>query len=227
MAEIGLLFHSNTSIHLHTQHQKAQNPLFNFHRHSICIFNHRLHLLSSSALHISKSRKWDFDAESYNNFSPEETQDFDKSVDNWFDVLEDYVDSIWIFKVFVYYGWALPFILLSLLLTTGPKAFLMALALPIGQSTFTFALQRFQNGGKMKPKLKSKAKMGKSRGYSSRKAKPAEWIGGSKGARKKKKRYHESPVYEDDDVSGSSGGDGSDYGGWDELLDAGVESKIE
>lgn len=40
------------------------------------------------------------------------------------------------------YGWALPAILLSLLLATGPKAFLMAMALPLGQSAVTLAYNR-------------------------------------------------------------------------------------
>ncbi|XP_043697445.1 uncharacterized protein LOC122648276, partial [Telopea speciosissima] len=48
-------------------------------------------------------------------------------------VLEEAIDSIWIFKVFKSFGWLLPAIIVSLLLDTGPKAFLMAMALPLGQ----------------------------------------------------------------------------------------------
>nr|XP_027118254.1 uncharacterized protein LOC113735449 [Coffea arabica] len=73
-------------------------------------------------------------------------------------VLEDYIDSIWIIKVFRSFGCALPFILVSILLATGPKAFLMALALPLGQSTFSFAIQKMRGGKDKRPKRKTKTK---------------------------------------------------------------------
>lgn len=120
----------------------------------------------------------------------------------------------------------LPPILLSTLLVTGPKAFLMALALPIGQSSFTFAIQRFQNRGKIKPKRKNKTKKGRSRSYSSRDVEleeAPEWIG-SQGARKKKKGY-QSWVSKDDVSVSNNDRSAANFGGWDEL-DLGIDSDV-
>ncbi|KAK6145894.1 hypothetical protein DH2020_019763 [Rehmannia glutinosa] len=246
MAEVGF--------HLHHHHHflspahtlfllQTQNPLCHLHFRSISISNHRLlRLLSSSPFHLRRSRQWDPNAETYNtnNFDfdadDEEIDDFDDSVEQWFDVLEDYIDSMWIFKgpvdirveVFGSYGWALPFIISSMLLATGPKAFLMALALPLGQSTLTFALQRFQKGGKIKPNLKKKTKKKRPRAYTSRNGKfeeTADWIG-SKGARKKKKGDYQSWISKDDvSVSSSDKSASANFNGWDEL-DAGIASNV-
>ncbi|XP_042487227.1 uncharacterized protein LOC122067437 [Macadamia integrifolia] len=57
-------------------------------------------------------------------------------------VLEEAIDSIWILKVIKSFGWMLPAIILSMLLETGPKAFLMALALPLGQSLLFLAIDK-------------------------------------------------------------------------------------
>ncbi|KAF7837393.1 putative transmembrane protein [Senna tora] len=69
---------------------------------------------------------------------------------------EEAIDSIWIFKVFKSYGWAFPIIIISWLVATGPKAFLMALALPLGQSALALAFEKLWGGGKSKPKRKSR-----------------------------------------------------------------------
>ncbi|CAA0818243.1 Unknown protein [Striga hermonthica] len=192
---------------------------------SIFVPNHHhrqfLLLFSSWNLHICKCYKADefnFGAED------DDTEDFDDSLEQWFDVLDDYFDSIWIFKVFGSFGWSLPFILSSMLLVTGPKAFLMALALPIGQSTLAFAVQKLQNWGKVKLNLKNKTKRRKSRAYSSRKGnfeQNAEWID-SKGPRKRKKRCRTSRTRKDVSIGGSHSG-ATKFGGWDEL-DAAAES---
>lgn len=55
---------------------------------------------------------------------------------------EDLWDKIWIFKVFRSYGYLLPVIIASTLLATGPKAFLMALALPLAQSALSLAIEK-------------------------------------------------------------------------------------
>ncbi|GER44868.1 synaptic vesicle glycoprotein 2B [Striga asiatica] len=201
--------------------------LSHFQYPSVFVPNHHHHhrqflvLFSSWNLHICKCYKADefnFGAED------DETEDFDDSLEQWFDVLEDYFDSIWIFKVFGSFGWTLPFILSSILLATGPKAFLMALALPIGQSTLAFAAQILLNLGKAKPNPKNKTNRQKSRAYSSRKGnfEPiAEWID-FKGPRKRKKRY-QTPIAKNDVSVGSSNSGATEFGGWDEL-DAGAES---
>ncbi|XP_028773455.1 uncharacterized protein LOC114730538 [Neltuma alba] len=69
---------------------------------------------------------------------------------------EDAIDSVWIFKVFKSYGWTFPIIILSWLVATGPKAFLMALALPLGQSALALAFEKLWGRDKSKPKRKSR-----------------------------------------------------------------------
>lgn len=113
-------------------------------------------------------------------------------------------------QVFGSYGWMLPPVLLSLLLVNGPKAFLMALALPLGQSTFAFAIQRFQNRDKIKPKRKNKTRKGRSRPSSSRdvELEEAPEIYGSQETKTQKKGY-QSWVSSDRSTN--------TFGGWDEL----------
>ncbi|RZC56607.1 hypothetical protein C5167_015463 [Papaver somniferum] len=57
-------------------------------------------------------------------------------------VWEEAVDNIWIIKVFSAFGWLLPAVVASLLLASGPKAFLMPLALPLGQSILSYAIDK-------------------------------------------------------------------------------------
>lgn len=61
-------------------------------------------------------------------------------------------------QVFKSYGWALPPIILSLLLANGPKAFLMTLALPLGQSILTFLFGKLWGRTQSKPKSKARKK---------------------------------------------------------------------
>ncbi|CAN6725871.1 unnamed protein product [Malus baccata var. baccata] len=73
-------------------------------------------------------------------------------------ILEDAIDSFWILKVFKSYGWAFPAIIASLLLSTGPKAFLMALALPLGQSAFSLLFEKLWGRTRSRPKHKSRTR---------------------------------------------------------------------
>ncbi|KAL8026490.1 hypothetical protein ABFX02_14G031000 [Erythranthe guttata] len=224
------LHHHRTFLLLRTQ----TNPL----PHSISISDHRflLHLLlSSPPLRVScSSRRWDSNAESYNsknfNFDDnDESQGFYDSTTEQWDVFDEYIDSIWIFKVFSSFGWMLPIIIASLLLANGLKAFLLALALPLGQSTFAFAIQKYQNGGKTKTKAKpvnTKTKKRSSRSYKSRNSKleeVAEWIGSERSRKKKNKKRnnngYQSWVLKNEDKSMSSidRSHESDFGGWDEF----------
>ncbi|KAG5560492.1 hypothetical protein RHGRI_003718 [Rhododendron griersonianum] len=78
-------------------------------------------------------------------------------------ILEEFIDSIWIIKVFGSYFPLLPAFLVSMLLATGPTAFLLSLALLIVQSAFTFAFKKLwgeiQNNPKRKNKSKRKARV--------------------------------------------------------------------
>ncbi|KAL0368531.1 UNVERIFIED_CONTAM: hypothetical protein Scaly_1072000 [Sesamum calycinum] len=248
MAKVGIHANPHPSPSFHTLLRlHTQNPLFLSRCRSLSVYDHRCFLLLSPwPLHLRRSRQWDSNAETYNsknfNFGDDvEREDFDDGTEQWTEVLEDYIDSIWILKVdghlkikpllmqvFGSYGWLLPAIIISLLLTNGPKAFLMALALPLGQSTFAFAIERFQNRGRIKPKprTKTKAKKGRSRAYSSRKAEmeeEAEWIG-SRQPGKKKKGY-QSWVLKTDVSDGSNDKSAANFGGWDEL-DVGMDSNV-
>ncbi|KAH7521926.1 hypothetical protein FEM48_Zijuj07G0083700 [Ziziphus jujuba var. spinosa] len=57
------------------------------------------------------------------------------------------------------YGWTLPFIIISLLAATGPKAFLMALALPLGQSALSLAFDKIWGKTERKRKRKFRSRM--------------------------------------------------------------------
>lgn len=198
--------------------------IFHFPSISTCRCNHHNVLLLSPSPRILRARQWDSNAESL-NFDGD-----DDATEQWFELLDDYIDSIWIFKVFRSFGWMLPAIILSMLLTTGPKAFLLALAVPIGQSTFAFAIERYLNRDKMKPKRKSRTKAGRrrSQAYSSRniKFKDGEKRSVRQEERKKEKGFPSWASNKDVSVSSSSNGQSaSSFGGWDEL-DEVVESPL-
>ncbi|XP_075488883.1 uncharacterized protein LOC142527812 [Primulina tabacum] len=189
-----------------------RNPRFQFHSlRSITVSNN--HFLLSWPLLVCRSRRWDSNAESYNRKDEVQASygEFDDNTEQWTDVLRDYIDSIWILKVFRSFGWLLPPIILILLFANGLKAFLMALALPIGQSTFVFALQRMRNSGKNKSKQNTNTKMRRSRTHASRKVKYEEariWAG--------KKENH--PWFSKNDVAQYNMDNKiANYGGWDEL----------
>lgn len=90
-----------------------------------------------------------------------------------------------------------------MLLTTGPKPFLVALAVPIGQSTFSFALKKMWGGKGKRSKRKNKTR-GTSRTVDKFwKVKRA----GSRGKKKPKMGYKSwVPSYDD-----------SSFAGWDQL----------
>ncbi|KAL3507448.1 hypothetical protein ACH5RR_032830 [Cinchona calisaya] len=169
---------------------------------------------TSTVLHICRSSRWDPNAESFRtrkfnyDFDDEEEDDND---------LDDYIESIWIFKVFRSFGWALPFILVSLLLATGLKAFLMALALPLGLSTFSFAFQRMWGGKEKRPKRQTKTKS-RSRARSSRSVKwGKDKRVGTQWNKKAKLRYQSwDPGEHRFDNSTDLVNNAPTFGGWDE-----------
>ncbi|XP_078440707.1 uncharacterized protein LOC144710740 [Wolffia australiana] len=67
----------------------------------------------------------------------------DDDYDDFFDDEPDQPwENVWIFKMFKSYGYLLPAIVASLLLASGPKAFLMAMALPLGQSALSLVADK-------------------------------------------------------------------------------------
>ncbi|KAL8158369.1 hypothetical protein AgCh_002892 [Apium graveolens] len=109
-------------------------------------------------------RRWDSNAENFRaqnfNFNPRpnKNDDDDDEAAEWFEVLEEFIDGAWIFPVFRSFGWMLPAIISSLLITSGPKAFLMALAVPLGQSALSLVFQRIVGKKPSKPKRKAQTR---------------------------------------------------------------------
>ncbi|KAK4341627.1 hypothetical protein RND71_040128 [Anisodus tanguticus] len=194
---------NHSHLFLFTKNPNFANYSLSFHLHLCC-----------------KSSKWDSNAETIKNqnFSKledeEEELDGDEILDQGAQVLEEYIESIWIFKVFWSYGWALPPIIIALLITGGPKAFLMALAIPLGQSTFSFAIQKMLDVTQNKPTGKSKTKK-KHRAPTS--SKTNFWRRGGSPRTQKRKPGYQSWVSNNDISASKDEREVSRYGGWDEL----------
>ncbi|KAJ8547156.1 hypothetical protein K7X08_010742 [Anisodus acutangulus] len=117
-------------------------------------------------------------------------------------------------KVFWSYGWALPPIIIALLITGGPKAFLMALAIPLGQSVFSFAIQKMLDATQGKPAGRSKTKKRQCVPTSS---KTNFWRRGGSPRTRKRKSGYQSWVFNNDISTSKDEREASRYGGWDEL----------
>lgn len=120
-------------------------------------------------------------------------------------------------QVFRSFGWMLPAIISSLLLTSGPKAFLMALAIPLGQSALSLVFQTVWG----KPKNKTRR-----RGTSKRKPppkRPANYVDIDeeqeyvKDERKKTVGYQTWVAGDGVSSDNKSNGSSSSFGGWEEL----------
>ncbi|XVF30975.1 hypothetical protein REPUB_Repub16aG0105600 [Reevesia pubescens] len=70
----------------------------------------------------------------------------------------DEEDEFWLFKVFRSLGWMLPAIAISLLLGTGPNAFIMALAVPLGQSALSLVFDKVSGRASKSRKFTSRSK---------------------------------------------------------------------
>ncbi|MED6225755.1 hypothetical protein PIB30_096796 [Stylosanthes scabra] len=178
--------------------------------------------------------RWDSNAETFRqrNFNPRTEPDERKreyrSKRRWWSdeppdidegssggVWEEVIDSIWIFQVFKSYGWALPFIIASFLLSTGPKAFLMALALPLGQSALQLAFEKLWGQPESKPKRKYRTRR-KPRGMNSTtvdeeaEENPRTRTGAT---------GYQSWVVEENNGSAAGGGsqESPSFGGWDDI----------
>ncbi|GAB4851393.1 hypothetical protein Ancab_030796 [Ancistrocladus abbreviatus] len=132
-------------------------------------------------------------------------------------ILEELIDGIWIFKVFRSYGWLLPPLILSSLLTTGPKAFLMALVLPLGLSLLSFAIAKlwgWTRGTIPKPRAKTKRRPPSIDAEESitEEEEQENWV-----MRKRKKGYQPGVPGSDDSSANES--TALSFGGWDELVE--------
>ena len=116
-------------------------------------------------------------------------------IDLW-KILEEIVDNVWILKAFKSYGYLLPFILLSLFFSTGPKAFLISLGVAIGPSLLFLAFQKLVGWDKR------------------RRTSTANQFGIEieEDERRSRIRYSPSQVR-----NSGSAGMASNFGGWDEL----------
>ncbi|XP_010556936.1 PREDICTED: uncharacterized protein LOC104826102 [Tarenaya hassleriana] len=65
------------------------------------------------------------------------------------------IDNVWIFKVLKSYGYLLPFIVISFLSATGPKAFLTALGVAAGPSLLFLAFQKLTARDKRRTKSRT------------------------------------------------------------------------
>lgn len=139
-------------------------------------------------------------------------------------MLINIIMSLWT-QVFKSFGWLLPPIIISTLLATGPKAFLVALALPLGQTALSFAADKLwgrpqtnQRNRATKAQKKKKEKPFAQRTSYTRSTQMGEEVDVK----------HDSfgrPAYQswaaaggEDDKAGEGGGRPEpSFGGWDEL----------
>ncbi|CAL0303165.1 unnamed protein product [Lupinus luteus] len=126
---------------------------------------------------------------------------------------EEVIDALWIFKVFKSYGWTFPIIVASWLLASGPKAFLMALALPLVQSALALAFEKLWGQTKGKPKRKYRMRR-KSRSMNGNRA--AEEPDENQNTRKGKPGY-QSWVVENNGSVDRGSQKAPRFGGWDDL----------
>jgi hypothetical protein len=127
----------------------------------------------------------------------------------WCEVL----NSFFTVQVFKSYGWTLPIILGSWLLATGPKAFLMALAFPLGQSALALAFEKLWGRTESKPKRKYRTKRKRRNVNDSRiEEEPEENLNTNT-----RKAGMQSWVVENDGSDASGSRNAPSFGGWDDL----------
>lgn len=108
---------------------------------------------------------------------------------------------LWSVQMFGSYGWIFPAIIVSMLVATGPKAFLMALAFPLGQSALSLAVDKLWGTTRDAPRRTSKA-------------------------RKKPFARAASTGEKEDNASYSSGKGRSGFQSWAETVDDVVENDV-
>ncbi|BAT96050.1 uncharacterized protein LOC124822505 [Vigna umbellata] len=149
-----------------------------------------------------RKRRWWSDEE---REFPEDEEDISSGI------VEEAIDGVWFLQIFKSYGWTLPVILASWLLSSGPKAFLMALALPLGQSALALAFDKLWRQSESKPKRKNRTRRKPRRAKGTIfEEEPAE--------NQRTKNGYQSWVVEDNgSVDKGSQEAAQSFGGWDHL----------
>lgn len=111
----------------------------------------------------------------------------------------------------------LPIILASSLLASGPKAFLMALAIPLGQSALTLAFEKLWGPSKSKPKRKYRMRRKRSRVNNARVEEDEEQEPEENQKANKGKSGMQSWVVENNGSVNRSSRETPSFGGWDDL----------
>ncbi|KAB2005547.1 hypothetical protein ERO13_D11G254600v2 [Gossypium hirsutum] len=147
---------------------------------------------------------------------------------NWWSGYDDYDDvwefdednEFWVFKIFRAFGWMLPAIAISLLLGTGPNAFIMALAVPLGQSALSLVFDkvsgRTSESWKSAPRRKTKKKQFTRAAANNTRTNKGKQEPNKTGG---EKESYSSWLNTDGGLQGKGGQRVPKYGGWDQLDD--------
>lgn len=119
-------------------------------------------------------------------------------------------------QVFKSYGWFFPAILISFLLATGPKAFLMSLAIPLVLSVLYLAFDKLWGMTQHKPKRKARMRRKTSSSYVSK----TETEGQEGDGTRKAKKGNESWLGNNNGSVNKVRQDDPSFGGWDYLDEA-------
>lgn len=92
----------------------------------------------------TSSRRWWSD----DQFDVEEEEEEEFGSEGSFGSAREMFNEPWFTKVFRVYGYVLPVLLASMLVTTGPQAFLVAMAIPLAQSVLSFAISKIGSFGR-------------------------------------------------------------------------------
>ncbi|XP_010046137.2 uncharacterized protein LOC104435001 [Eucalyptus grandis] len=127
-------------------------------------------------------------------------------------------EEFWGFKVLRAFGWMFPAIAISLLLGTGPNAFIMALAVPLGQTLLSLAFEKVwgetseRDSWKPRTRAKTKKKPFVNPRGEGRKSGGKQENGSAHG-----RNAYQSWATTDGSYSKAGSGGRPRFGGWDEL----------
>ncbi|KAK9293109.1 hypothetical protein L1049_021095 [Liquidambar formosana] len=171
-----LLTSLTTNPSLPLPHPNPNNPMFSYTVHRRSIMFGGLPWNSSGQTIRTGRSKFNLDDEFFTYGEEEEDDDDDDDDDefgftsgakqrNWWSDDASGIDDgedeeYWIFKVFRAFGWMLPAIGISMLLGTGPNALFMAIALPLGQSALSLAIDKVwgRTGNSPKPRPRTRTR---------------------------------------------------------------------